>query len=188
MNHVATLVGRAARWLSHLYALDLGIEAECFVISSRWAQQLLGGAGPRTGLLIREGEDTLDLGLYVDPRDAGDLGAIVEETSHLVCVAWHAERRLQVSGLILELQGEIDRFVVARFSERDPLAHFEHFQWADWLDDESRSRYETAHRRAQRYCRGLASRFPDRSDTPALLSELRCFYRASPTAKLRMAA
>lgn len=185
---VAPLVGRAARWLSHLYALDLELEAECFVVSSQWAQQQVGGEGPRTGLLIRESEDALDLGLYVDPRDANDLGTIVEETSHLVCVAWHAGQRLPVSGLILELQGEIDRFVVARFSDRDAFAHFEHFRWAEWLDDTTRPRYETAHRRAQRYCRGLASRFPHRSQIPDMLAELRHFYRSSPTAKLRIAA
>ena len=130
----------------------------------------------------------MQVGLYVDPRDADDLGTIVEETSHLVCVAWHAERQLPVSGLILELQGEIDRFVVGRFAGADPLAHFESFRWAEWLDDSTRGRYEIANRRAHRYCRGLASRFPLRAHTPALVSELRSFYRAGPESKLRLAA
>ena len=188
MSRVAPIVGRAARWIADLYALDLPIEAEGFVVSCERARSVRGGVGPRTGVLIQEGPDWIELGLYVDPEDENDVGTIVEETSHLVCVAWHASQRRPVSGLILELQGEIDRFVVGRFAGLDAFAHFERFRWADWLDDESRGRYEIAHRRAHRYCRKLAARFPLRVDTPDLVSELRSFYRASPTAKLRRAA
>ena len=188
MRQVRAQVARAARWLSELYALELSIQAECFVITPESARRILRGPGPRTGLLIREYEDGVDLGIYVDPRDAQDLGTFIEETSHLVCVAWHAARELPVSGLILELQAEIDRFVLGRFWNLDPFAHFEKFAFAEWLDDSTRPRYEVAHRRAHRYCRRLARRFPDRADTPNLLSELRGFYRASPEAKLRAAA
>jgi hypothetical protein len=93
-----------------------------------------------------------------------------------------------VSRLILELQGEIDRYVVARLEGRDGLAHFGEVTWDDWMDVATRRLYENAHRRASRYCRALNGRFPDRRDTPGLLAELRGFYRAPSERKLRLAA
>jgi hypothetical protein len=56
------------------------------------------------------------------------------------------------------------------------------------MDAESRGRYEAAHHAALRYCRRLDRRYPERRDTPALLSELRCFYRAPSEQKLRALA
>jgi len=86
---------------------------------------------------------------------------------------------------MLELQGEVDRYAVARLQGRDGFRHFERFTWADHLDAASRDLYATAHRVALRYCRALTRRFPHRADTPDLLSELRRFYRSDPDRKLR---
>ncbi len=189
---VEVAVGRVAGWLAAVYALDLGIRAEDFVLSlsSERARELLP-PGCRSGVLLVEEADEARLGLYLDPEDHDNEGTLVEETSHLVCLAWHAARELPVSRLLLELQAEVDRFVFSRLagrhSERDALYHFEHFHWADGIDPAARSRYELAHERAHQCCRSLSDRFPRRSDTPALLSELRRFYRSSPGAKLRAA-
>ncbi len=135
---------------------------------------------------LDEGQELL-LGLYLDPCDRGDPDTVVEETSHLLCLAWHAAHDRRVSRLTLELQGEVDRYAVARLQGRDGFGHFERFAWADWMDAETRGLYEAAHRAARRYCRRLTRRFPERRDTPALLSELRGFYRASPEQKLHAA-
>jgi len=110
---------------------------------------------------------------------------VVEETSHLLCLAWHAAHDRPVSRLTLELQGEVDRYVVARLQGRDGFDHFSGFSWAAGMDTATRELYSAAHRSALRYCRVLARRFPERADTPALLSELRRFYRAGPEQKLR---
>jgi hypothetical protein len=177
-------VGRAGRFLDSVYALGLGIDAGDFVIPPHEAHGRLPAGGPRSGVIAVEGESELQLGLYLDPRDQRDSGTIIEETSHLLCLAWHAARELPVSPLALEIQGEVDRFVFARGCGDDPLAHFENVAWEDWLGGDTRSRYEKAHRVAARYCRGLERRFPQRSDVPALLCELRAFYRASPQDKL----
>ncbi len=53
------------------------------------------------------------------------------------------------------------------------------------MDAADRERYEAAHRAAHLYCRSLSRRYPRRSDTPALLHELRAFYRAPAEEKLR---
>ena len=181
---VADALGR----LREIYRIDLDLEAERYLVDPELARELLPDPSPRTGLVVLEEAEDAWLGLYVDPRDRSDPDAILEETSHLLCVAWHAAQERTVSPLILELQGEVDRYAVARIDGRDAFGHFRGFRWDDWLDDDSRSRYAAAHQRGLRYCRGLARRYPHRADTPALLAELRHFYRAPSEQKLRLAA
>jgi hypothetical protein len=180
-------VAAAGRWLTGIYRLDLGIRAEHFMLSPEDARSLLPGDAPRSGVVVLDEGQELLLGLYLDPRDRGDPDTVVEETSHLLCLAWHAAHGRRVSRLTLELQGDVDRYAVARLQGRDGFGHFERFVWADWMDAETRGLYEVAHCTALRYCRRLTRRFPERRDTPALLSELRGFYRASPERKLHAA-
>ena len=206
---VGERVGWIAGWLAEVYALELKFEAERFLVSlsPEQARELLP-SGCSSGLVVVEHEDEVELGIHLAPEDESQEGTVLEETSHLVCVAWHAARNLPVSQLVLELQADVDRFVFARLradgsSQRrspggqggrarprssgtgEPFAHFERCRWAEGLDPECRRRYQLAHERAHRYCRRLDRRFPQRADTPALLSELRRFYRASPDTKLR---
>ncbi len=188
MSGLSRQVGRVGRWLEEIYGLEIDLRAEDYLVDPTQARDLLPAPSPSSGVVIVEEDGAVWVGLYVDPRDLSDPGTVVEETSHLVCIAWHAAQERPVSRLILELQGEIDRYVVARLTGRDPFHHLEHFSWADWMGNASRVRYELAHRTARRYCRALSRRFPRRADTPALLSELRRFYRAPAEAKLRGAA
>lgn len=173
--------------LSAIYRLDLELRAERFVISPERARRLLPLRSPRSGVLVVEEEEGARLGLYIDAADVRDRDTIVEETSHLLCLAWHAAQERPVSRLILELQGEIDRWAVARLDGNDAFGHFSDFTWAGWMSPVDRRRYEAAHRKALRYCRALQARYPGRPDTPALLAELRQFYRAPSGDKLRRA-
>ncbi len=186
-------VGQFAGWLASLYALELDFTAEHFVLdlSADDARELLP-EGCISGLVVIEQADTLEIGLHLAPDDREREGTVLEETSHLVCLAWHASRELPVSPLILELQAEVDRFAFARLRRdgvpRRALAHFEDFHFAPELSRELRGRYELAHARARAYCLGLERRFPSTRHAPGLLAELRRFYRASPDAKLSAAA
>jgi hypothetical protein len=188
-------VSEAARFLIDLYRLDLDLEASRFVIEPDLARQILedreggpaGEGSPRSGVLVVDDEEGAQVGLYLHPDDVKDPDVVVEETSHLLYLAWHAIRDLPVSRLLLEIQGEVDRYVVARLSGRDAFGHFREFEWETWMGEDARSSYATAHRVARRYCEGLAARFPGASDTPALLRELRRYYRASPDTKLHPA-
>jgi hypothetical protein len=178
-------VATAEQWLTHIYRLDLGVRAAEFVVSPAQARSWLPANAPRTGLVVVDSDEDLQLGLYVDPLDEGDPDTVVEETSHLLCVAWHAAHDRPVSRLTLELQGEVDRYAVARLQGRDGFDHFEGFHWAEGMDAATREICEAAHRAALHYCRALRRSFPERADTPGLLSELRRFYRAGPEQKLR---
>lgn len=186
-------VGQFAGWLADMYALELDFAAEHFVVelSPEVARELLP-EGSSSGLVVVERAGALEIGLHLAPEDRDREGTVIEETSHLLCVAWHAAQELPVSPLILELQAEVDRFAFARLRRdgvrRRALAHFQDFRFASALSPEARTRYELAHARAHRYCRQLERRFPGPREVPGLLAELRRFYRASPDAKLRAAA
>lgn len=172
--------------LSHVYHLDLGLDASDFVLPAEEAKRLLPDGGPRSGVLVLEEEGELWLGVYLDAEDQDDSHAVVEETSHWVRLVWNASRGESVSCLQLELQGEIDQYVFHRLEGVDPLRHLRRFRWADWMDAATRVRYELAHRLAYRYCHALERRFPRDADTPGLLDELRTFYRADPETRLRV--
>ncbi|MDJ0849037.1 MAG: hypothetical protein QNK04_11720 [Myxococcota bacterium] len=184
MTPLPERVAAAQRSLTEIYRLELRLRAADFLMSADRVQALLPEGSPRTGVVVVEHDGELHVGLYVDPDDMENAAAIVEETSHLLYLAWHAERGRGVSRLHLELQGEVDRYAVARISGGEPLRHFRGFRWADWMGAAERLRYETAHRAAHRYCRSLEARFPRRADTPALLAELRRFYRSPMEQKL----
>ena len=184
---LARRVAVVQRWLTAIYRLDLRLDAERLVISARQARAMLPDQRPRSGVLALEEAGELWLAVYLDPRDRRDADTLVEETSHLVCLAWHAAQGRPVSPLHLELQGEVDRYVVNRLRGRDALRHFRDFRWEDGLGPELRARYETAHRAAHRYCRALSRRYPRRTDTGRLLRELRDFYRVPGIQKLRAA-
>ena len=189
MAHDALLeaVASAQRRITAIYQLELDLCAEEFVVDPETALTLLPPDSPRTGVVVVEKPYEISLGLYVDPEDANDPWTVLEETSHLLYLAWLAGRDWSVSRLVLELQSEVDRYAVVRAAGEDGLEHFETVEWGDWLDGSTRELYATAHRSAHRYCRSLDRRYPDRSDMPALLSELRHFYRAAPDQKLHAA-
>jgi hypothetical protein len=184
-------VGAVQRQLSQIYRIELEHRAERFVVDPELAGELLGGdpeARPRSGLLVLQEAGEAWLGLYVHPRDYRDSAAIVEETSHWLCVAWHAAQDRCVSLLGLELQAEIDRYAVERVEGREGLDHFQNVVWDSWMDARALERYRTAHQAAHRYCRRLSERYPDRTDTPGLLAELRRFYRTPLGEKLQLLA
>lgn len=187
LAQTSRVVAMVQRRLDSIYRLGLDLRGDRFVVSPERARELLPEGSPRSGLLVLEEGGDLHLAVYVDPADAWDGDTIVEETSHLVCVAWHAARGQKVSQLQLELQSEVDRYAVARLGRGRGLDHFEDFRWDDRLDAVERDRYEMAHRVAHRYCRGLEVRHPARADTPGLLAELRDFYRRPHHEKLRAA-
>lgn len=180
-------VAAAQERITAIYRLDLDLRASDYVVEPETARALLPEGSPRSGVVVVEEPGAVSLGLYVDPVDAGDPDTVVEETSHLVYLAWTARRGLRVSRLQLELQSEVDRYAVARMAGRDAMRHFEAFRWCDWMDGATREVYTAAHRSARRYCRSLEGRYPRRADTPALLTELRRFYRAAPHRKLHPA-
>ena len=170
----------------------------------------LGGAPE--ALLILEGEHGLDVSLFVDgaiieqlrhddPAGClhnGNLAAfwvVLEGVSHFLYLVWRATLGRPITRLEMELQAEVDKFVIAacwleRQHGRVSLVAlrrllFEHVGYRQTLDDDSRQRYWQANRLAARYCEVLARSMQGAAGAAGLSAELRRFYRMGQRQKVR---
>lgn len=196
------------------YELELPYRIEDFLITDPALIRVLDGEHPhqpRERLLLQQSGNDLSMSLYLDAEllagmpgteplattdghQFADLSLILEGVSHFVYVAWNARHEREVSLLELELQAEVDKFVmlVQLQEEQGDLDFtalhrrlFEHIHFADTLDSEQRQRYETANRFAARYCWSLGKQYQQSQDRQQWYQELRRFYRLQHDAKLR---
>jgi hypothetical protein len=164
-------------------------------------------------LILSEEGDTLSLALYIDaavldrlarcdPYDAltgenlADYLTAAEGVSHFVYVAWNAGHDKPVTLLELELQAEVDKYVLAawllraqgagRFPRELHRALFERARVDPVVAGARAGLYRTASSYAGRFCRRIAARFENtaRSTSRELLTELRRFYRLGNARKL----
>ncbi|HSU42558.1 MAG TPA: hypothetical protein VLJ38_23410 [Polyangiaceae bacterium] len=151
--------------------------------------------GEREQLLVRESPDTIELALIV-PADLPRAGAndtwlqLVEGVSHFVYVAERVRTELPTTQLELELQAEIDKFVLLGLepgkdhqSVRRLHEHlYEHGHFLDPRGSEAGERYRLANDLAARLSARLLGRHAH--DARALLQR---FYRAGQTDKIALA-
>jgi hypothetical protein len=183
---------------------------------------LLGGArggweverAPREQLLIKQGEGDLELGLFVDERtlenlalrdprrrldeaNLGDFLLAVEGVSHFVYLAHRARVERPVSAVELELQAEVDKYIVALLVIWSQLGEppadlrerlFQRVTFAGDLSREERERYQLANSAADEYAASLETRFVKPRALHDLLAEVRRFYRKGLAEKLELVA
>lgn len=168
-------------------------------------------------LIVAEEGDTLSLALFIDdavlarlalrdPRAAldhdnlADYLTVAEGVSHFVYVAWNAGHDKPVTLLELELQAEVDKYVLCAWLLREQGAGRFPRELHRALFDRTRvdpvaaagrvNLYRTASNYAGRFCRRVAAslaastRNPKRGATRELLAELRRFYRFGNARKL----
>lgn len=157
----------------------------------------LGEPGGRERVLLRPTGDALECRVELprrpeDPRRHADWRAqLIEGVSHFVFLAERARAELPATHLELELQAEVDKFVVllARAPRAESAARrvhadlFELPRFVDAAGSELGTRYRLAHRLAAGYLARLASR----PGVGRLQRELRRFYRAGQSEKLHLA-
>lgn len=178
--------------LAAAYGLELDLDVRDFV---RCAPR-----GGRERLLLREGGEDLEVALELPGDSVDDTrpwwaphdGAlqIVEGVSHFVKVAERARRALPTTHLELELQAEVDKFVIfgvgrgAGAAEIGALHRtlFEEVVFLHEPDTEPGRLYRLAHRLAARCCRWLGEQRPHHC-----WRWLRRFYGEGQTGKLSMA-
>lgn len=193
--------------LEHIYGIRCEYRAKDFLVDAESARALGGSAQAREELLVSEGNDGLELALYLEPAllqrvserpllegELGDFCEVAEGVSHFVYVAHTAELNRRVSLLELEAQAEVDKFAICTLLGwgghvgrwAGPLVGrlFDHVQLRGHLDEAERWRYTEANRIAKRYCERLLPLVKNvRLD--GLLSELRHMYRLGAEAKLQ---
>lgn len=202
------------RQLEHTYDISIPQTVDDYVISSR---ALIGALLPehqlssREELLLVQGPDSLDIGLFLDqevldalygddPSDALHDGNLenfcvaLEGVSHFVCVLWKSAHARSVTLLELELQAEVDKYFTAallltRQCGRLPEGLVERLfgdpTYLSSLTPRARERYELANRYAAKLCVKLEKRYLRGNAPQAAVQALRRFYRLSSADKLR---
>ncbi len=200
------------RRLESLYALEPESPVTDYLVPVDAARHLPGG-GSRT--LVAQDGDGLSVGVVLDdsvgagleradPReriDGSNLGpftTLTEEVSHFLYVLFRARSDRPVTQLELELQGEVDKYLVSLFffglreeravSGRLRQALFARYELAEGLSAESCERYHEASRLANRYCGWLESRYLRDRSREDLARETRRFWRLGQREKLETIA
>ena len=206
--------------LAEIYDLPASPDISEYLLTDR--AQLTGFSAARASdeqLIVAEEGDTLSLALYIDaavlerlerrdPYDAlnaenlADYLTAAEGVSHFMYVAWNAGYDKPVTLLELELQAEVDKYVLCawllraqgagRFPRELHRTLFDRFQVDPIAAGARAGLYRTASNYAGRFCRRVAARLErtiretsrTHSAMRELLAELRRFYRWGNARKL----
>lgn len=192
--------------LSDIYRVRQTCDVRDYVITDRPLAQTLGQDAMLTNtdesLLVSQDEEGLALSLFLDQdvlarleaqnplhclqaEQLDDFWKVLEGISHFNCVVWKAARDRTFSLLELELQGEIDKFIMTmrlalgqEDTELSTRLHgwlFDDVSYHEELDEEQVSRYRFANDYAARFCHRLRDQFAKGGNIA--FSELRRFYR-----------
>ncbi|MDI1431222.1 hypothetical protein [Polyangium sorediatum] len=160
----------------------------------------------REVLFVREDEDGVSMALHL-PRAALEpksppfdlLCQVVEGVSHFLCLAERARRELPVTQLELELQAEVDKYVLfvhgplaARRFDPSRAARirarlFEAVAYLHPPGTERGDRYRLANDLAARFAGRLEESFARRGHFDRMRRALRSFYAAGQSDKISLA-
>ena len=196
--------------LESMYRVETDLDVCDFLVDGDERAALRVERAPREQLLIRRDDDGLQLGLFVDERtlenlamrdprrrlDAANLQDFllaVEGVSHFVYLVHRARQERPVSAGELELQAEVDKYLVALLvswnQTGEPLADlrarlFTRVTFAGDLSRDERERYELANSAADEYAASLEERYVRSRSVDDMLGEVRRFYRKGLAEKL----
>ena len=180
---------RIQRELERFYGLERAPNVTRFVRD--------GDSGSREVVLLRETENELEIALVLPPesRQISEGGAltdvwlqVAEGVSHFIYLVERVRVSLPVTQLELELQAEVDKFVLSLGFCTDTAQAlldrmFDSPRFLDPEDSEAGARYRLAHHLAARF----VSRVVVANDRGRAQERLRTFYRAGQAEKIRMA-
>lgn len=198
--------------LESIYEVELDHCIDDFLITDEELVAALTGGSQRTireqVLVQKEGMDVW-LSLYLDSEvyrrfsqfgasgqmggnQAVDFCLAAEGVSHFLYLCWNANFEREVTQLELELQAEVDKYLLLLdHVAEESRAHlhpwlFECCEFDEGLNEEEQNRYEKANQYASRYCMGLEQRYLRMGNTQEMVRELRRFYRKGHTQKIQM--
>ena len=201
--------------LAEIYDLPATPDVVQFLMTDRAAMRRIHAARDSDEqLFLAQDEDALSLALYIDAQvlerlarrdpfealtehNLADYLTVAEGVSHFVYVAWNAGFDKPVTLLELELQAEVDKYVLGawllreqgcgRFPRELHRALFERAHVDATAAAERARLYHTASTYAGRFCQRVAAALArgTRGATRDLVTELRRFYRWGNARKLR---
>ena len=196
--------------LHQMYSINTPFRAENFLITKPHnTSESLQGA-----LCVRHGS-FMEVGIYLDPAILDSLSHLpmndnisrwpthqlnafsiaAEEISHFHYLLFHAANNRPVSQLELEIQGEIDRFLLCFFSDPNPESIienlierlFDRFRLREHLSTEESRRYTRANGLAKNFVIKHVKKMTQPSHRDRLLRFVRRFYRLAEQEKLIIA-
>ena len=201
--------------LTEIYDLPATPDVRDFLMTDRATLGGLGGTRDSDEqLIVAEEGDTLSMALFIDAavlerlersdpiagltqHNLADYLTAAEGVSHFVYVAWNTGFDKPVTLLELELQAEVDKYVLCfwllreqgggRFPRELHRALFERARVDPVAAAGRVSLYQTASNYAACFCRRVAALLERRRNgaTRDLMAELRRFYRWGNVRKLR---
>lgn len=203
------------RRLENIYDLNIPHNVDDFLIRDpKRAKYLHGTSSWRDTeelLLVEQEGDDLSISLYIDatvlhrltkdnPTErlhAGNLSdfcIVLEGVSHFLYLVWNAGFDRPVSLLELELQAEVDKYVVSSFLFSQQTEGQVPSGLSSWLfsnpaydiqlDPTSRKRYAHAHYYAERFCAQIEDHYLRRRRPGSLINDIRRFYRLTGCQKI----
>lgn len=199
--------------LAEIYDLPSTPDVREFLLTDRAQLAAMSSRHSDEQLLLAEEGDTLAMALYIDPQvlmrltgrdplesltheNLADYLTVAEGVSHFVYVAWNTGFDKPVTLLELELQAEVDKYVLCawllsaqnagRFPRELHRALFDRTRVDPVAAEGREGLYRMASRYAARFCRRVAAVLERRrrGSMRDSLAELRRFYRLGNARKL----
>lgn len=209
------LLNRLQGHLERIYEVESGYRVTDFLIDDpNLARELDDTPHARNipeKLLIRQQGDTIDLALYLDPdlvqrlfandptqslhgENLHDFWTALEGISHFLYLTWNAHYERSVTLLELEMQAEIDKYILTAFlfgSQMDgrvPNALyrdlFKYVRFDERLSHAELRRYRNANYFAGRFCSYIERKYLRPGSGQGLVNTLRRFYRLGQHRKI----
>jgi hypothetical protein len=223
------IIRKIDRALKRIYNLETHYWAERFLLRGPLREFTARNAGLQGAVLVQNGRigniketdqtEDLSVGIFFSEKVKKELLAIrrahvktwtteqmqafavaTEEISHFNYLIHNAVLGRSVSQLELEMQGEVDKFLLAFFTltmNRDARRAelfqgvfdqlFERFHWAEHLTEEQKERYAEANHCAQKFILKCRYHLAKAESYENAFRVLRLFYRLSASEKISFA-
>jgi len=209
-------LGPLQQRLQSIYEIELDYNVEEFVFSDALLAQELGAHARQAHLpeklLVQEHGDGLDISLFLNedilrnlqrnnpqrhlnPANFADFCTVTEGISHFIYLIWNASHARSISLFELELQAEVDKYVMAAalFADQQngtlpvnlPHILFDRPGYDLRLNREEQQRYRLANAYARHYCHNVHRSLLELGDSIQVTRELRRFYRLIHPRKLQ---
>ncbi|MBX7149802.1 hypothetical protein K1X76_12080 [bacterium] len=212
----AVMIDRLQNQLECLYDIGVPERVKHYLIDRHEAQNLLtlgeNQKLPKELLLVRQSEEeTVEVALFLDDKllqnltqnnpfeflneeNIADFCIMIEGVSHFVYFLWKAYKQTPITQLEMELQAEIDKFVLLylflRSDHTEEISKiifdrlFENFKLIENLSAEQEERYITASQLASKYCHYLKNKYRNPQEMQKMIEEVRYFYNLSQEQKI----
>lgn len=212
-----TLISNIQNQLESLYGICLTQRVEDYLINKKeifnYISKKKNTKIPKELFLVRRQNGSLiEIALFLDSKlihnlekndpyasltkkNLSDFCILIEGVSHFVYFLWKTYRDRPITQLEMELQAEIDKFLMLFFYLRSAEEAvfqpemfkilFEDFNIHKDLSGEAKERYLTASSLASRYCYSFQKRFRDSENIKNIVDEIRQFYNFSQEQKIQ---